>query len=420
MGAKSVEAWRRRTAAVTCCLVLLCAGACSSGEEHSVRARIQVDQPESLADEAVRVQVSGLHPHEEVTLTAGSVDRQGIRWTSRAVVSANDAATVDLDRARISSGTYHGVDGMGLFWSMRPHQKDTGKLAFFPKPPTEQASYEVTLAVEAGGKKIATRSLTRTWMSKGTTHQALNGGRNGVYGGLYLPPPHSPRRAPVLTIGGSEGGAGNPYAAALLASHGHPVLTLCYFGCPGRPESLENIGLEYFATAARFLDRRYGTGTHKPAVIGISRGTEAAQLLAHAYPDLVSDLVLYAPSRSTTPGYPHGVAWTRGDKPVDLTPIPLDHVNGDVLAIAGDDDRLWQSAEAARSIGREQARPGRQREALVYENAGHHIGWYPYSPTARYARNPLANSYMYLGGTLAGNARAQAGGWPRVLSLLGR
>ncbi|MFJ2092909.1 acyl-CoA thioesterase/bile acid-CoA:amino acid N-acyltransferase family protein [Streptomyces sp. NPDC087901] len=411
--------WRTRAVAAACCLTLSGAGACSSGPEHSTRARIQVDRPESLADAPVQVRVTGLHPHEEVTLTAGSVDREGVRWASQAVVTANDSGTVDLDRARSRSGTYRGVDGMGLFWSMKPRDMDAGKAAFFPKLPEQQASYKVNLAVEAGGKPIATRSLTRTWMSEGTTHQALSGGRIGVFGALYLPPPHAPRRAPVLSIGGSEGGVSNSFAAALLASHGHPVLALCYFGCPGRPETLENIKLEYFATAARFLDRRYGAGSRKPVVIGISRGTEAAQLLAHTYPGLVSDLVLYAPSRSTTPGYPHGVAWTRDNDPVDFTPIPLDDVNGDILAVAGNDDRLWQSADAARSIGDERTRPGRQREALVYKNAGHHIGWYPYSATARYAKNPISGSYMDLGGTVSGNAHAQADAWPRVLSLLG-
>lgn len=412
-------AWRTRAVAVACCLALSGAGACSSGPEHSTGARIQVDRAESLVDGAVRVRVSGLHPHEEVTVTAGAADYRGAPWASQAVVTADDTGTVDLNRARSRSGTYRGVDGMGLFWSMTSQQKGSGKESFASKPPEQQASYKVTLAVRAGGKQIATRALTRTWMSEGTTYQALSGGGNGLYGGLYLPPPHSPRRAPVLAIGGSEGGTSNRLAAALLASHGHPVLALCYFGCPGRPESLENIKLEYFATAARFLDRQYGTTNAKPAVIGVSRGTEAAQLLAHAYPGLVSDVVLYAPSRNTTPGYPHGIAWTRDNKPVDLTPIPLDNVKGSVLAIAGDDDRLWQSADAARSIGDDQSRPGRQREALVYKKAGHAIGWYPYSPTAHYALNRLSNRYMDLGGTSAGNARAQADGWPRVLSLLG-
>ncbi|MFI7361190.1 acyl-CoA thioesterase/BAAT N-terminal domain-containing protein [Streptomyces sp. NPDC050149] len=423
MRTKSVNSratrWRARAVAVTCCLALSGAGACSSGPEHSTRARIQVDRAESLVDGAVRVQVSGLHPNEEVTLTAGAADYRGAAWASEAVVTADGDGTVDLNHARSRSGTYRGVDGMGLFWSMTSQQKSAGKETFASKPPEQQASYKVTLAVKAGGKQIATRSLTRTWMSEGTTYQALSGDRNGLYGGLYLPPPDSPRRAPVLTIGGSEGGTSNRLAAALLASHGHPVLALCYFGCPGRPESLEDIKLEYFATAARFLDRQYGTKSAKPAVIGVSRGTEAAQLLAHAYPGLVSNVVLYAPSRNTTPGYPHGIAWTRDNKPVDLTPIPLDNVKGSVLAIAGDDDRLWQSADAARSIGDEQSRPGRQREAVVYKKAGHAIGWYPYSPTAHYAMNRLSNRYMDLGGTSAGNAHAQADGWPRVLKLLG-
>ncbi|TXS43748.1 acyl-CoA thioesterase/bile acid-CoA:amino acid N-acyltransferase family protein [Streptomyces sp. OR43] len=415
----SARAWRRRAVAMACCLALSGAGACASGPEHSTGARIQVDRAQSLADGAVRVRVSGLHPNEEVTLTAGAADYRGAPWTSQAVVTADDSGTVDLNRARSRSGTYRGVDGMGLFWSMTPQQKSAGKETFASKPPEQQASYKVTLAVKAGGKRIATRSLTRTWMSKGTTYQALSGDRDGLYGALYLPPSQTPRRAPVLTIGGSEGGTGNRLAAALLASHGHPVLALCYFGCPGRPESLEDIKLEYFATAARFLDRQYGTKSARPAVIGVSRGTEAAQLLAHAYPGLVGDLVLYAPSRNTTPGFPHGIAWTRDDKPVDLTPIPLDNVKGSVLAIAGDDDRLWQSADAARSIRDEQSHPGRQREGLVYKKAGHAIGWYPNSPSALYANNRVSNRYMDLGGTAAGNAHAQADGWPRVLSLLG-
>nr|WSW65139.1 acyl-CoA thioesterase/BAAT N-terminal domain-containing protein [Streptomyces sp. NBC_00995] len=415
----SAAAWRARAVAVACCLALSCAGACSSGPGHSTGARIQVDRAQSLVDDAVRVRVSGLHPHEEVTLTAGAAHYRGAPWTSRAVVTADGDGTVDLNHAESRSGTYHGVDGMGLFWSMTPRQKDAAKETLRFQAPEQQASYQVTLAVRAGGKQIATRSLTRTWMSEGTTHKALSGDGNGLYGALYLPPPHSPRRTPVLSIGGSEGGTSNRLAAALLASHGHPVLALCYFGCPGRPESLEDIKVEYFAKAARFLDRRYGTANRRPAVIGVSRGTEAAQLLGHAYPGLVSDLVLYAPSRNTAPGYPHGTAWTRDDKPVDLTPIPLGHVNGSVLAIAGDDDRLWQSAEAARSIGEDPSRPGRQREALVYEKAGHAVGWYPYSPTARYAMNALSHRYMDLGGTAAGNAHAQADGWPRVLRLLG-
>ncbi|MEU9205643.1 acyl-CoA thioesterase/bile acid-CoA:amino acid N-acyltransferase family protein [Streptomyces sp. NPDC048332] len=412
-------AWRTRAVAVACCLSVSGVGACSSGPGHSTRAHIQVDRPESLADDALRVRVSGLHPHEEVTLTAGAADYQGAPWTGRAVVTADGDGTVDLNHARSRSGTYRGVDGMGLFWSMTPRRKGAGKDTFRFKAPEQQPSYKVTLAVRAGGKQIATRSLTRRWMSEGTTYQALRGERNGLSGALYLPPPHAPRRTPVLSIGGSEGGTSNRLAAAVLASHGHPVLALCYFGCPGRPENLENIRTEYFATAARFLDRQYGTRNRRPAVIGVSRGTEAAQLLAQTHPGLVSDLVLYAPSRNTTPGYPHGIAWTRDDKPLDLTPIPLDHVNGSVLAIAGDDDRLWQSADAARGIGDEPSRPGRRRESLVYKNAGHAVGWYPYSPTARYAMNALSNRYMDLGGTAAGNAHAQTDGWPRVLKLLG-
>jgi hypothetical protein len=62
-------------------------------------------------------------------------------------------------------------------------------------------------------------------------------------GGLYP-------RAPVL-LGGSQGGVTpvSQFRAALLASPGHPALALCYFGCPGRPEYLADVSLEYMSTS---------------------------------------------------------------------------------------------------------------------------------------------------------------------------
>jgi acetyl esterase/lipase len=69
-------------------------------------------------------------------------------------------------------------------------------------------------------------------------------------------------------------------AAGLLAAHGYPTLSLAYFGEPGLPRELVNVPLEYFARAVRVLRRQPGVDPDHIAVMGDSRGGEAALLVA--------------------------------------------------------------------------------------------------------------------------------------------
>jgi pimeloyl-ACP methyl ester carboxylesterase len=204
----------------------------------------------------------------------------------------------------------------------------------------------VRLAVKAGSRTVAERQLTRTWASSGVHRRTLTVAHDKLNGELFLPPTGGPRRAPVLLLGGSEGGVASPLSAGLLASRGHPTLALCYFNCQGRPKNLVGISLEYFASAARLLRTQAQADPQHLAVIGASRGSEAAQLIAQYYPDLVDNAVVYMPSRNTNGAYYQGcfscgrgqAAWTRKGRGLQLIPIPLNHVRGTVLAIAGGED----------------------------------------------------------------------------------
>ena len=151
---------------------------------------------------------------------------------------------VDLDRAQPKSGTYQGVDGMGLFWSMNPPDgdpdqavsSDPDQAAYFP---AEGPSFTVDLTVAVGDRQLATRSLTRQWLVDGVKVRTLRTDTDQVAGVLALPPAGSPPGVAVLAIGGSGGGVGMAADAALLASHGHPTLALAYFHYPGRPDQLQ-------------------------------------------------------------------------------------------------------------------------------------------------------------------------------------
>jgi len=403
-------------------VVLLASTACTAEgpPKPSGSARIEVDRPAALVDEPIRLRVTGLHADEPVTVTSRAVDGDGLEWSARARYTADGDGVVDLSRRRPESGTFRETDGMGLFWSMRPRKGEADESWFASGPPTRQPSYEVRFAVRSGDREIAHRTVTRRWRAEGVRHERFTVKDDQLDALLFLPPPGAARKAPVLLFGGSEGGRAFDREAALLASRGHPALSLCYFACAGRPKELRDIELEYFVRAARLLRSRAGAERDGLAAVGGSRGSEAAQLLAQYHPDLVRDAVALAPgTRTVFPGVDH-VSWTREGRPVRSETIPLDRVRGTVLAVAGDKDRLWLASAAAESIAGRTNASGARHRALVYEGAGHGVAGVPYQPSGTHIHDPAADRWVDLGGTRAADARAKADSWPRVLRLLDR
>ncbi|WP_328551517.1 acyl-CoA thioesterase/BAAT N-terminal domain-containing protein [Streptomyces sp. NBC_00358] len=391
---------------------------CTTTSSHAV---LDVGAPVALADEPVHARISGLSPGEDVTITSWAMDRRSVPWRGQATYRADAHGSIDLDKARPTSGTYQHPDGMGLFWSMTPATGDPGTTSFVP-PSSRQHAYRVTLTVAAHGRRLASRTVTRKWFGTGVTSRNLTVATDRIAGRLYLPAPGTPRHPAVLAFGGSEGGNSSTSTAALLASHGYPTLSLGYFDLPGLPHSLENIPLEYFATAARLLAAQQGVDPRHILAMGYSRGSEAALLLAEDYPDLVHGAVVYSPSAQVNGGFPDYAtfAWTKDGKPVAEKLIPLDHVSGPVTALAGADDLLWSSPRWARQIVQELDASGNRypHRALIYPDAGHGVGTFPYLPAGTRLVHPVTLRETDLGGTRAGDAVAREAGWPKVLALL--
>ena len=77
----------------------------------------------------------------------------------------------------------------------------------------------------------------------------------------------------------------NAVLARMLAAHGYPALAVAYFGVPGLPQNLSAILLEYFERALGWLAAQPGVDPARLVVLGGSRGSEAAELLAVHDPD---------------------------------------------------------------------------------------------------------------------------------------
>jgi dienelactone hydrolase len=377
----------------------------------------------SVIDEPVHVLVRGLKPGEAATLSLSGEDALGRRWRSSAVYRANRQGAIDVDRARPTSGSYRGAWGMGLVASLTTRASSSGKA--FAWSTTRPGRFRVQVFVQ--GRTVASYRFVRRLPKVGARSRALTVSRSGLYGRYYAPPPGRARGPGVLVFGGSEGGLSFRLLPAMLAWHGHPTLSLAYFKEPGLPKTLSKIPLEYFAGALRWLRAQPEVGRHPVAVIGVSRGSEAAQLLGVHYPSLVGAVVAAVPSNAVLcdPSCT-GAAWTLHGRSVPYTRefndprpsdtpaavIPVERVRGPMLLVCGGRDLVWRSCPYAHAISVRRRWAGRSSSdaSYIYPRAGHDIGLLlPYQAVA-----PRSLYFK------PADERAREDLWPRVLSFLER
>ena len=277
----------------------------ASQPERTVSAAVQPDS--SLADQAVQIEITGLSPGELINVQLSSTDAHGVPWQASAAYRADPGGDVDLSTAAAISGSYHGISGMGLIWSMHTLKPDPAGAYFWGDTPLV-----FTLAVSAHGTQVASAGFQRRFSAGAIAETMKSLTADGFVGEFWHPADTAARRPAVLVPGGSEGGLPGALLPALLASNGYPARGVAYFAGPGLPQTLSRIPLEYFAQALRWLARQPGADPARIAVPGVSRGSEAAQLPGVYDPHLVHAIIASVPSNVAICSYPGctGPAWT--------------------------------------------------------------------------------------------------------------
>lgn len=268
-----------------------------------------------------------------------------------------------------------------------------------------------------------------------------------VIGALYVPDGAGPHPG-VIVIGGSEGGIEiSGRIANALADEGFAAFAVGYFGMDGVPEQLVSIPLERFDDAIAWMRRQPQVRGDAIALLGASKGAEAALLVASAQPGLAA-VVAATPTHVAWQGLDMGAwsdvpSWTRSGvavpyvrydnqgefwplvemyarslrhvDAVNAARIPVAQITAPMLLLSGQKDQMWPAYAMAVDIAKtvQAAHPDAVVEHLSYADAGHAILGKPFDPDS-----PNAQRLLALGGSLEGNLAARRDGWPKVIAFL--
>ncbi len=428
-------------------------------EPNLRQARLDITPQRPLIDTELRIRVLGVRPGSQVTVRADSVDAAGQAWHAQATFAADDDGTVDLGRDAPLSGSYRDADAMGLVWSMESVGSPDPGLAR-----DRLAPVPLRLVAEAGGSPLASGQVWRSFLADGLVRAEIR--EQGLAAVLFHPGGTGPWPG-VIHLGGAEGGL-HEDDAALLSAHGFTVLALAYYDMPGLPQTLQNVPLEYFGRALDYLRRHRRVAAGGIAVMGVSKGGEAALLIGATYPAAVRAVISVVGSGLLTQGISQSVLtgslleilstpvanWTYQGRELPYLPnvvtpkmtaavaaggpvclgwaapdlsraaqveeaaIPVEQIAGPVLLISGGDDQTYgaafQEAAAQRLARQRHAHPWQH---IIHQKAGHLIAAVPYRPTTQ-SVFPGPGVAFQFGGTPAADAAARVATWKEILSFL--
>ena len=270
--------------------------------------------------------------------------------------------------------------------------------------------------------------------------------QDGLVAEFYCPPDGEALPA-ILVLGGSEGGIGYArHFGRRLAEQGYATLCLAYFKAEGLPRMLEEIPLEYFGRALRWLQDHPRIDSSRIGAFGPSKGAEAALLLASDYGGLAC-VVAAAPSSVVWQSQNYSArrraarsSWTRDaaglpflavtplrghrsiaqmcDSCLDRTEeaegahIPVERITAPILMFSGGADRLWPSRRMAGDVVARIA-AGVECRHICYPDAGHLV--FPL-----FSRRSLILGALfghYFGGTTRADAAARKDCLTRTLAF---
>lgn len=134
-------------------------------------------------------------------------------------------------------------------------------------------------------------------------------------------------RPTVILLGGSEGGYGMLRSPLLrdLLDQDINVISMAYFGVDGTPKTMSEINLDHLAEAIELSVKQIESSSLCYGVIGVSKGSEAALLLA-TYKELADAYVAVVPThvvwQASNVTLARKSSWVLNDEPLPFVRYP--------------------------------------------------------------------------------------------------
>jgi hypothetical protein len=419
--------------------------------------KLNIEPLVALVDEKLSICISEIAPYSKVKISCSLCLpwAKDVPFASSAWFSADSTGRVDLLCQKPDSGSYDFVDSMGPIVSVTA--QDPKAIEKITQNISVNESLFIDISAECEAEHASAR-LERLFKTPGIKSERITDGFVGEF--FYS---DNPENKTILWLGGSGSNlAINSLVCAPLASRGFNVLSVPFFGEKGLPDKLSRIPLEYFEKVFAWLEKHPVTAGKEFSILGMSKGAEAALLLASRYSSLIHRVVLWAPHAYCFQGiaYKNESSWTYAGKdlpyvelknlwviehmlgcmvknePFGFTPvfqkglaraknkeaarIKVEDARADLLMVTSTDCGMWNTQDGCVEIMDTLKRKNYpyNHDLVVYEDAGEPY-LVPYViPVSINSVKMAPRLVLTTGGTLQGNAFAQVDAWNRAIEFL--
>lgn len=409
----------------------------------------------ALCDQKIDLCVSELPPNAKVKINAvmNFPWAPNTQFESAALFTANAQGEVDVSTQKPDSGSYDFINSMGLIVSMT--SQNPKAMEQIARNISIDESLFIEISVRCGDEHTSVR-LERWFKAPEVKREIISDGFVGEF--FYS---GNPQNQTIVWLGGSGSNlAVNALICAPLASHGFNVLSVPFFGEANLPGQLSRIPIEYFERVFDWLAHCPQTAGKTVQILGMSKGAEAALLLASRYP-MIKKVAVWAPHAYCFQGlaFKNESSWTYSGKDIEYirlknrwlladvlncmvknkpfgftniykkglalaknkedARIKIENARADLLLITGTDCGMWNTYDGCLEV-METLRKNNYPFVynwVVYEQAGEPY-LVPYViPVSMNSVKMAPRLTLSTGGTLEGNARAQAGAWEKTLEF---
>ncbi|XP_020566312.2 acyl-coenzyme A thioesterase 5 [Oryzias latipes] len=408
---------------------------CFSSDKMSSQVRLRLlPSARCLYDKPIQVKVSHLKSRQVVSIKASSTDERGVLFSSSATYRADGNGEIDLVRDASLSGSYVGVEPMGLLTTLKPNI--VNKLFVKDKALEPHMVKFSVHDEEEQDRMLAEATNERYLMADGVSRVSVEEGN--FHGALFTPPGKGPFPAVLdLCTMMSE------KRAALLADKGFVVLTVPV--THKKADNLKMIHLDPFEEAINFLLQQPKVGSKRIGIVSNSKSADVALSLAAFVPGVEAVvwisgcsantvLPLFYKKKQILPALMFDtkkliptqsgafIAKYAMHDPLKeenrATLIPIEQANTHFLFVASEDDLNWDSNIYMMEMMERLKRHGKKNfESVCYPRAGHFLEP-PYGPYCLSSFHMFGKVALLWGGEPRAHVAAEVHLWKKIQEFL--